>query len=199
MFELKENPSIIEFGKAVALLDGVTRRQDLPPCSHYVAGSAIRSLNKLDGLLERVVRPGSWSARRLGSVDENGNVGLRCPKVVLHFKYDKFPARAGNLELWLNPEPGYESDFIYNIQKTKLLRVDKFWDACSEQSGHCRHIAPTREASEVVLSAGMLFNYIIQTISAVCDVTLLNKLEMDVDRKTQTLSGFKVGDDEDLD
>lgn len=198
MIEFSEKPSVMDYGRAIAVLSDAPNNPAVPPQGYDVSTSSFRSLQKLDGLLERITNASAWNAQKLGAPSESGKVVFRRPKVVVHFAYDRFPARAGNLELWLNPEPGFERDFIYNIQKTKLLRVDRFWQACGEQTvGGCDYISPTREGTEVVVSAGILFRRIIQGISDVCEVRELNSLKMRVDRSTKFLSSFSVTEIED--
>ena len=193
MIEFLEKPSVLDFGKAIAVLSSAPSNSEVPPQGYDVSTSSLRSLQKLDGLLDRISNASAWNAQKLSVTSENGKVGFRRPKVVVHFAYDRFPARSGNLELWLNPEPGFERDFKYNIQKTKLLRVDRFWQACGEQVvGGCDYISPTREGAEVVISAAILFRRIIQGISDVCEVRELNSLKMVVDRSTRFLSSFNV-------
>lgn len=123
--------------------------------------------------------------------DRQENRYIRKPKVKLDFRFDTFPARRGNLELYVSSVEGYERDFTgAGLREVKLLRVDGIEDYIAEL---LNDEAP--EGGKHLDDVLGLFEYVARRASAICDVALGDRPRLEWGESRRLVSFELIGSD----
>jgi hypothetical protein len=187
-------PTQLQFGLAVARLNALSNRTDEGQLT-TVAASCLHSLGKLDDVLATITRPGTIKTGNLVHRDGDQDY-VRKPVVGLSYSLDQFPARRGNLELWVEVAEGYEEDFTVGLIRQKLLRVDNFSDTCEAAQGLDASV-DQRDAMKIVESVSVVFRHIEGLVAKSFGIIMDDDFTITVDQATGTLCKFEVGPGQD--
>lgn len=185
----------MQFALAVARLNSLSNQ---PAGSQIwtVATSCLRSLEKLDDVLAMITRPGEIKTGNL-VYQRDGRDFVRKPVVNLNYSLDQFPARRGNLELWIETAEGYEEDFTIGLRRQKLLRVDDFEDTCEAAQGLDADV-DQKSALKVIESAFVVFRHVEGLVSKSFDFIMDDDFSLTSDPTTGVLLKFEVGPGQDV-
>lgn len=185
-------PTHVEFGMAVGSLNALANSRDVAPLISTIGSSCLRSLAKLDGELDSITRFRSYRAERL-LVEHEGKQYVRKPAVGLAYEFDTFPARRGNLQLWLSAAEGYEDDFVFRMDRRKLLRVDGFEAVCEVALGkrESDYLRP-EVATEAIQNACIVFRYVQSVVGLNFNIDLTSDFSLEVDPTDGCLKEFEL-------